>query len=190
MTPPESTPQNFFDDEKKKTLKAIQRKLASFTKAIQNATAQLKRSKEFEQAQHLAELVKANFGRLKRGMKEITVEDWSKDYAKVTIPLDPKASPQKLIQDMFRKSQKLKKAVSPLEMLLKKLDSEFRHWQSALSKAEEVEEIDALKAIQKDLNLFVEARAAAEKAKRAPYHLYHSASGLEIFVGKNSTSND
>ena len=90
-----------FEDEKKKTLKAIQKKLSSIAKAIKNAEIQYQRSKDFEEVQHLAELVKAHFPLLKRGMEEITVADWKKDNEEVRISLDPLASPQDILQDMF-----------------------------------------------------------------------------------------
>lgn len=189
MSLPEPT-HNLLEEEKKKTIKAIQKKLASFAKAIKNATSQLQRSKEFEEVQHLAELVKSHFSRLKRGMDAITVEDWKNDNSEVTIALDPMASPQEIMQDMFRKSQKLKRAVTPLEALLKKLDQEHRAWQEALHQVEKIAELDALKALQREFQLFHEASAAPAKAKALAYHLFYSDSGLEIYVGKNAGSNE
>ncbi len=178
-----------FEDEKKKTLKAIQKKLLSISKAIKNAQEQYDRSRDFEEVQHLAELVKAHFPLLKKGMDTITVNDWKKENAEVSIPLDPMATPQEMLQEMFVKSQKLKKAISPLEALLKKFDGEVSRWQEALVKAQEITTLEELKSLNKIHNLLQETPKKIV-AKALPYHLFHSESGIEILAGKNAASND
>lgn len=179
-----------FEEEKKKTLKAIQKKLSSIAKAIKNAEVQYQRSKDFEEVQHLAELVKAHFPLLKRGMEEITVTDWKKDNEEVKIALDPTASPQDILQEMFVKSQKLKKALSPLEALLKKFDGEVQRWQEALQKAQDATELATLQAINTAYNL-LQVKAPTKAATKAlPYHVFHSESGMEIIAGKNAAANE
>lgn len=179
-----------FEDEKKKTLKTIQKKLTAIAKAIKNAQDQYQRSKDFEQVQHLAELVKAHFPLLKRGMDEITVPDWKNDNEEIKISLDPLASPQEMMQEMFIKSQKLKKALSPLEALLKKFDNEVTRWQEALQKAQDITELEPLRQLQKTLNILqpIPAKKKPEKAKA--FHVFHSSSGIEIIVGKNASANE
>ena len=188
MTQPESEILTF-EQEKKNTLKAIQKKLTSFSKAIAKAQEQLKRSHEFEQVQHMAELLKAHFPHIKRGMEEITLPDWKQDNSDVTISLDPTLTPQELMSDMFRKSQKLKRAAAPLKEFLLKLDRDIRLWNDARSKVETVKDIHELKMLQATLGLYRE-KSLVEKKKALPYHRFHSESGLEILVGKNATSND
>lgn len=178
-----------FEEEKKKTLKAIQKKLTSTSKAIANAQEQYRKSKDFEQAQHLAELVKAHFHLLKRGMKELTVTDWKNDNKELSILLDPKATPQEMLQDMFVKSQKLKKAITPLEALLKKFEGEVARWQEALQNAEELTDIESLKALNKTYNLF-QVKPAKVVVKALCYHVFHSEAGIEIIAGKNAAAND
>lgn len=181
-----------FEEEKKKTLKAIQKKINSFTKAIKNAHDQLARSKDFEHVQHLAELVKANFPLLKRGMNEIKVADWKKEDAEVSIPLDPQANPKEQLEELFRKSQKLKRALSPLQALITKLDSDFHHWQTAFTQANDAKAIEELKRLQEDLNLFasISPKSKEEQKKQLPFHRFRTESGLEILVGKNASAND
>lgn len=178
-----------FELEKTKTVKAIQKKLASITKAIKTAQEQYRQSKEFEQVQHLAELVKANFPKLKKGMEEVTALDWKEEHKEVTIPLDPLSSPQEILEAMFLKSQKLKRAISPLEHLLKKFDDEIKRWHEALDMVQETTELHALKALQKMHNLLQEKPPKIVK-KALPYHHYHSQAGIDILVGKSAASND
>lgn len=178
-----------FEDEKKKTLKAIQKKLSSIAKAIKNAQDQYQRSKDFEEVQHLAELLKAHYPMLKRGMEEITVSDWKNDNKEVQISLDPRASPQDMLQDMFVKSQKLKKAISPLEALLKKFDGEVHRWQEALQKAQDAADLPALQAINTQYSL-LQPKAPKVAVKALPYHIFHSEAGFEIIAGKNAAANE
>ncbi|MCE5294961.1 MAG: NFACT family protein, partial [Chlamydiales bacterium] len=110
-----NTEEPVFEDEKLKTSKAIQKKLSSVSKAIQNAQEQYQKSKDYAKALHTAELVKAHFGKLKRGMEQITVTDWLSENKEVTIPLNPLHTPQETLEELFVKSQKLKKAIVPLE---------------------------------------------------------------------------
>lgn len=178
-----------FESEKKRTVKAIQKKLASFTKAIKKAHDQLERSKEFEEVQHMAELVKANFTQLKRGMSKITVSDWKQDNAERSIALDPLATPKEQIEEMFRKSQKLKRALTPLEALIGKLATDMGYWKEKLQQAEAIGVLDELKHFQDEIHLFPKPTVKTKEAP-APYHHFHSESGYDIFVGKNASSND
>ena len=188
MTTPEPEI-HLLDEERKKTLKAIKSKLARIAKAIKNAQAQYAQSQEFEEVKHLAELLKANFFRLQKGMDEINVEDWKRENAEVTIALDTSKTPQEMLEEMFTKSQKLKKALSPLEALFGKLNGEVERWQKAKEAIEQAESLDAIQAMQKELHLF-EKKEKKPKEKLAPYHHFRSEAGLDIFVGKNAQSND
>ncbi len=178
------------ETEKAKTIKAIEKKLLKIAKAIKNAQDQYQASKNFEEVQHLAELVKGHFHRIKRGMTEVNVSDWKKDNEEVKIALDPTLSPQEMLEEMFTKSQKLKKALTPLQELLKKFDQEVNRWQKALETAKNAEDGQILKSLQTSLNLFPEKSIKAAPKKALPYHLFHSSSGLEILVGKSASSND
>ena len=178
-----------FEEEKLKTGKALQKKLSSVSKAIMNAKCQYQKSKDYAQAMHTAELVKAHFNQLKRGMEYITVTDWLAENKEVTIALNPLHTPQETLEDLFVKSQKLKKAIAPLEALIIKLDKQTEYWQTALQKLCEVEDFQTLQAFNKTYNLFQE-KAAKVVVKALPFHTFYSESGMEIFAGKNAQANE
>jgi len=188
MTLPEQE-QLLFETEKMRTVKAIQKKLSSFAKAIKKAHDQIERSKDFAEIQHMAELVKANFTKLKRGMSEITVSDWKKEDAERSIALDPLATPKEQLEEMFRKSQKLKRALSPLEALVGKLSSDLSYWKEKLTQAEGIVVLEELKTLQEACHLFVKPVSKTKEAP-SPYHRFRSESGVEILVGKSASSND
>jgi predicted ribosome quality control (RQC) complex YloA/Tae2 family protein len=178
-----------FEELKKNTLDAIKKKLTGMSKAIKKAQDDYARSQEFEHVQHLAELLKSHFPKLQRGMEEIVLPDWKKDYEETKIALDPLASPQDMLQDMFTKSKKLQKAIEPLKALLEKFDKEFRRWHEAQVKAEGAQDVATLKALQEAFELFPK-KSIKEEKKTLPYHHFRSATGQDIFVGKNAVSNE
>lgn len=161
-----------FELEKKKTIKAIQKKLASFEKAIKQAKSVYESTQEFENVKHLAELVKADFSQAKSEVKKQALQ---------ADELRPER-----VQELFEKSERLQKAMEPIASLLKKFDSDIHHWLDALKMAEEAKDAESLKALQKSLNLV----PSKEKKQALPYHLYHSHSGLEIYVGKTKAGNE
>jgi predicted ribosome quality control (RQC) complex YloA/Tae2 family protein len=187
------SPEEEFEKMKKRLTKAIEKKLASIQKAIQNANRDLVKSHEFEKVQHYAELVKTNFAKLRRGMQKITVADWQQENSEVTIALDPTITPQEQLEDLFKKSQKLKRALMPLKALVNKLKHEIRLWESAKINIDAMKELEALKKLETELNLVKKAPAPAHKekvVKSAPYHTFFSESGHEILVGKSAKNND
>lgn len=191
MIPKQDLDSEDFEKVKKRVTKAIEKKLASISKAIKKANADFAKSQEFEQAQHFAELVKSHFPRLKRGMEEITVPDWKQEEEMVCISLDPKMTPQEQLEDLFKKSQKLKRAIQPLQALLTKLSGEIHLWEEAKNKIETIKELNALKTLEESLKLSQQKKAAPKaQEKRLPYKLFYSESGHEIFVGKSAKDND
>ncbi len=156
-----------FELDKKKTIQAIQKKLSSFETAIKQAKSEYESTKEFEHVKHLAELVKADISQAKEELRE--------HGAHVEKQLS------EMVEDIFDKSKKLEKALSPITAILKQFDKDVHYWLEALKKAQEASDADSLQALQKSLKLF---------ETQEPYHLYHSESGHEIFVGKNADGNE
>lgn len=184
-------PEDDFEKLKKKLAKSIERKLAAIGKAIKKANSDLVKSHEFEKVQHFAELVKAHFPRLKRGMDEITVPDWKQDNSEVTVSLDPTISPKEQLEELFNKSQKLRRALIPLKALIKKLNEEIQIWQAAKSETDAAQKLEELKILEEKLHLSAKIKPSIQpKAKASPYHVFYSESGHEILVGKNARNND
>jgi len=189
MNPPDDS-NDSFEKEKTTTTKIIQKKIASFEKALSNARSALEKSLAFEDAHHLAELAKANYGLLQRGMKVIKAQDWAEDGKQVCIPIDPKLSPKEVLEDLFKKSRKLKRAIDPLQALINKLSQGQERLKEALVLLEKIDQQEQLDAFKNEYTPQQSTQTTlAEKEKKPPYHRFLSSTGASILVGKNSESN-
>jgi predicted ribosome quality control (RQC) complex YloA/Tae2 family protein len=67
------------EEEKSRLQKRIDKKIATFEKALEKAKKTLEESHRFDEARHMADLVKSHYGQLKKGMTELKVLDWAKE---------------------------------------------------------------------------------------------------------------
>ena len=175
-------------EEKDALKKVLAKKITTFDRALQNAESSLEKSKCYKDAEHTAELVKAHYGQLKKGLKEIKVSDWTKDNLEIAIPIDPKKSPKEVLEDLFTKSHKLQKAIIPLQEHIASLVQDRARWKKTLDELDSINSQDALEELKCLLGILPQ-EAKKPSAKKTLYHTFYSEMGLPIFVGKNSESN-
>lgn len=175
--------------EKEALGKILVKKIASFDKAIQKAEHSLEKSVSYKDAAHSAELVKAHYRLLEKGMSQLKVSDWEKDNQEVVINIDPSQSPKEVLESLFTKSQKLQRAIVPLKDLIQNLSQERLHWTIALQDLEKISSMQMLESLKQSLHLMPKEVKKKAVIKKAPYHAYQSKKGIEILVGKSSESN-
>lgn len=179
-----------FENEKRVVEKFLTKKIASFEKSLKNAEHSLEKSEAFEESRHIAELVKANYNLLQRGTKNLALADWKNENELVHIELDPKLSPKEVLEDLYKKSRKLQRAIEPLQALIKKLSGQYIDTKNALLSLPAIDTMQALEELKKKHKIQTPQEKAAQKPKTAlPYHLFYSQTGAEILVGKSSESN-
>jgi predicted ribosome quality control (RQC) complex YloA/Tae2 family protein len=181
-----------FESEKKRTIKAIKKRIKRIEKGVQAKAKELDECAQHEHIVHLGNLLKANFHLLEPGQEQIVVHDFVNENTQITIPLDPTLSPQTQLAAFYKKAKKLKKGTAPLKDALLHLQKEQQKWTQYLLESESIFSLEALKSFQKKLHLLEHAKKKeGEKAhKEKPFHHFLSASGLSIFVGKNQEAND
>src|SRR5438128_4819973 len=136
------------EEEKLKIQKLIDKKISAFEKALEKAKKSLEESHRFDEARHVAELVKSHYGVLKKGMTELKVLDWAKENQERLIALDPKYSPKEALEKLFKKSKKLERAIGPLTLHIAKIAQEHERLQILKTALDSAETIDALEAIK------------------------------------------
>ena len=182
-----------FDKEKKEFAKALQNKLKTIERAFAKTKDELKEAQNWQKKQHEADLLKSSYHQLNLGLKEITIPDWENNNSSITIALDPTLTPQELLDSFFKRSQKLKKAIKPLEKLLTTLEQEQKKWQDFEQELQTVENHDSLLALLHRSALKVKKLPIAtkkEKDAHLPYQEFISKSGFSILVGKSGKDND
>lgn len=145
--------------------KKIEERVTHFQKEIEEG-------KRWRIKQHEGELLQANLYQIKRGMKEVTLEDWEKGGAPVTISLNSAKEPHEEVSRRFKEGRKLKKKLEIAERLLEKTLEELKRPPPPLPEA------------------FAEKKSRLTPAKNLPYREFTSESGLKILVGKKDRDND
>lgn len=144
------------------------------------------------------ELLLGNLARLRRGMTEITVDDWyAEPPTQVTIPLDPALTPKENAELCFKRRRKGKRGLEHAER--RRLETlEELDWLDGVALAlEEADTPAALDPLREELaaaGLLKGARPAAKRpassGAEAGIRQTLSPSGLTIFWGLNNRAND
>ncbi|MCE5318537.1 MAG: NFACT RNA binding domain-containing protein [Parachlamydia sp.] len=177
--------------EKQKLQKHVQQRLKRNIKTEQACQNDLQRGLHWKDAQHEAELLQANFFRLKRGLNEIEVLDWEKQDMPRTISLDRTKEPKDEVARRFKQSKKLHLSIEPLQRQIKVIRNERVRLERDLEWIVSATSLDALSSIAKEVRLPGAAlEKEREKARRLPYREFLTASGLKIWAGKDARSNE
>ncbi|MEM1282522.1 MAG: NFACT RNA binding domain-containing protein [Chlamydiota bacterium] len=181
-----------FEKEKTQVRKIIYRRFKKSQRTTQELSAKLEECQKWQEVHHQAELLQANLYQVKRGMKQIDVDDWITGQ-KYTIELDPSLSPNKQVDLLFQRAKKLKKGIGHLLRQIEEKKAELSHLKHQL------EEISPI-CEHRELNVFCERHGLSivqtetqkkkEKKPRLPFIRYLSSHGEEILVGKRDKDND
>ena len=176
-------------------VRKAQRRLAS---RRDNLAAEQERRADFETERRLGELLLANLYRLRRGLTEITVDDYYSDPLQpLTIALDPALSPHENAERRFKAFRKGKRAEEHLARRLAETQAE-EEWLAgvalALDEAEDAAELAELRRELEEGGLLPAPSARRRPAKttgpEAAVRKGETPGGYPIAWGKNNRSND
>lgn len=164
-----------------------------------------------EEDRHRGELLKTALDRVRKGASEVEVSDHARGET-LTIPLDPKLTPQENLARIFKRYRKRARAVEHLGTRIADLESERRDHQALrdelrtlLERDPSPDEIDAFAARPSPKALLARHAKAApalapdEPRQKDPFpgvparlhpRRYRSSDGLEIWVGRSDEAND
>ena len=157
---------------------------------------QLKQQKDAEKKEKYklyGELLQAYGYGIEAGAKFAEVENYYDNNALIKIPLDETLSALDNSKKYFEKYGKLKRTTEALENLIIETKAQIDHLESIQNALEIATSSDDLVQIKEELAEFGFIKknrgAKKEKTKSKPFH-YRSASGYDIYVGKNNYQND
>lgn len=141
------------------------------------------------------ELLTAHLYAVKRGMTEITVNNYYDEQGgEITIKLDPNKTPVENAQYFFNKYQKGKKAVIAVREQLEKTKEELHYFENLLQQIETAApgDIEEIKEELIEQGYMHKRKRSTEKKQRTVPKLdqYRSSDGTVILVGKNNKQND
>ncbi|MCI7679273.1 Rqc2 family fibronectin-binding protein [Hornefia butyriciproducens] len=141
------------------------------------------------------ELLTANIHQMRPGMKEITVTNYY-DGSDVTIPLDPRYSPNKNAQQYFKRFGKAKTAVKEKKLQLESTQQNIDYLESVLTFLNNTDSIREIEDLREELEEtgFVRRRRQTGRKRRQKYRpeprRYTTSDGFRILVGRNNREND
>jgi Predicted RNA-binding protein homologous to eukaryotic snRNP len=162
-------------------------------------TERLQQSDQADQYRQQADLLMAYLQNWEPGMKTITLSDF--DTTKpVTIPLNPEKNAVQNAQALYKRHQKLKRARSAVEPLLKEVQEEIQYLEQVEASLTQLdtyktpEDLQTLQEIREELigQQYLDApeqRSRPVSDVSEPYR-YQTPSGFELLIGRNNRQND
>lgn len=160
---------------------ALHKQIKKQEKHITQLQAQKIEAEAWAEKEHEAKLLQSNYFQLKKGMKEITLEDWETGEMR-TIKLDPNLEVSMQLKRQFTRARKLKASLPYLERFIDKAKDQLMRLQAQLNSLE-TDQIFP----QSEEKLI--AKVKPEK-KSHPFREYISQKGLIIYVAKNARQNE
>ena len=163
------------------------------SKALQN---DLERAEKSEDYRIQGELILANLHTITRGQEQVELQNYySPELEKLTVTLDPQQTPSENAQTYFKKYTKAKRGYARIQQLISDLDADqetLQLYAYELESAATLEELQRLRAVFVK-NGYLKApqnRKQKQAVGEGPFRRYTSTNGFQMYVGKNSQSND
>ena len=158
--------------------------------------ADLERAEKADDYRIQGELILANLHAITRGQKQVELQNYySPDLEKLSISLNPEQSPSENAQSYFKKYTKAKRGRSRIQQLISDLDADQETLQLYTDKLEAADTLADLQRLRTEFvaNGYLKApqsRKQKQDAGEGPFRRYTSTNGFQMYVGKNSQSND
>ncbi len=176
----------------RKIEKKVRRKLQNLLKDREDATTGTS-------AKRLAELLLANFPRIRKGMKEIEVEDYyTSPPERIRIPLDESLTPQENVDRLFKRARKAKVCLDMLNKRIPYVEQELEYIDNLLYELESATTHGDLDTIEDELILagYIKRDGMGKdllkrEDKRAePVRRFTTQQGLQVLCGRSAVGND
>lgn len=138
------------------------------------------------------ELLTTNIYLVKKGAKNVTVENYYDNMNLLEIPLDNTISPSANAQKYFKQYNKLKTASKLLNGQMDETEEEIEFISNQLYNLEKCECFEDIDEIRQELTAagYIKAQKTKQKhIESKPMH-FVSSNNIDIYVGKNNTQND
>lgn len=187
--------ERYFKKEKEfefqKAKDQILRKLRVKRKALEKKRSQiqedLEKAQQWESIQHQADLLQSNYHLLSKHSTQVNVWDWEINQ-EVTIPWDPRLTPEKGVARYYKKAKKLHLSLHHHQKRLEETGHEIEKLNETISTVEFVETL-------KELTPWFSPKEgiktpAKTRGSSLPFRRFFSKQGWEILVAKTAKENE
>ncbi len=144
------------------------------------------------------DILKANYPKLKKGMKEIAAWDYTQDPPQsLIIPLNESLDPAANVERYFRHYKKAKRGLEMVAERIEATERELYYLESVLYQIEEAEDGETLAEIKEELigakilTIPKRPKKKQEEIESAlPVREFRSQEGLAIYCGKHNLGNE
>jgi len=179
------------DAERARLIGRIERKLDRARRQLEGLEERRRAAEDSERVRQDGELLQAHLGQLKRGLTEVTLDDWTTGEPR-TIPLDPARSPKQNMEQLFSRYKKLQRTLAGMGEEDDRATQRLTDLQALLDAANDTEQAPGAVDRQGVAAGLLDAEQAqrAEPKQRLPYRTFRASSGAEIRVGRSARDND
>lgn len=141
------------------------------------------------------ELLTANMHLIRQGASEITLTNYY-DGSDITIPLDPRFSPNKNAQIYFKRFGKSKTAIKEKKIQIRENKENIDYLESVLTFLNNTDSILEIQDLRSELEEsgYVKRRKKDRYGRKKKYKAdpkkYETSGGFQVLVGKNNKEND
>lgn len=174
--------------------------LTKLRNKAQTFSDRLQQSDQADEYRQKADLLMAHLQTWEPGMTEISIPDFETGEP-VAIALQPDKNAVQNAQNLYKQHQKLKRARTAVEPLLKEVQTEIDYLEqveAALSQIENyqaAEDLQALEEIRDELigQKYLEEldyRRSVNETPSTNFHHYSTPNGFQVLIGRNNRQND
>ena len=186
------------EERKQSLLKRIRGLLGRLERRKENLLLDRQKFERDLQLKASGDLLVAHYSKLKKGLKEIEVRDYSVDPpGSVIIPLEEALDPAGNVDRYFRSYKKAKRGIEIVSGRLAETQKEMDYLESVYFQIEEAEDAEELETVRAELEgekilpLSRKQKSGRDQEEPAlPVRRFRSSNGLEILCGKSNIGND
>ncbi|MBA4311964.1 MAG: hypothetical protein C0417_04980 [Chlorobiaceae bacterium] len=181
-----------FESEKEKYLNKLRTILQQNERSIQNAAAQVKI--DTSQMEKIGNILLSNLHQIKKGMKNIILEDIYSNGNSIEIALDPALTPSQNAANYFEKGKRSEIRRIESVRRVKELKIRIDTIKPMIEDLENIYSSEEINGFQKkyyselkSMNITINKK---EEEEKPPFRIFTVAGGFEVWVGKSSANND
>ncbi len=179
-----------WEEQKKRIEQLLQGKLKRLSKAKKHWEKELQHNALWEETQHEAELLKANYAHFHEKTAQLEVWDWKREkLCCLECPKDH--SWKEWMASLFKRARKQRSSLIPIQKHLNRLQEEETKF---LQQLQTVMESTSSETLTPWLSLLVRAPkapvATTKAIKKEPWFTFWTAKGEVIWVGRNASGNE
>ena len=165
---------------KSEKIKRINKGIKKKTSKIEKQQEELITANKEEKWKQQAELLKANFASIKKGMQSIVLQNYYEDeFPKIEITLNPEKDAKQNIEYYFKKYRKARDGKTEIQKQIKIAQNEIEVLEKEIFELEEI-----------DIFFSKQEKSKKNKTQKAGYKKITIDENWEIYIGRTSKEND